>query len=317
MSIADLTAPVAPNKDRAFPSIWRLAVKSVNPIVCLNDGSSETPVYCVHPVTGDVVGLRDLARLLGDQRFYGIQVPREKMTRDFAASIEGMATHYVDLIVALQPNGPINLAGWSAGAIIALEMAKQLRQKGRDVPLLIALDGAPCNSGAGLKVWNPLYAIKLVQNMPRWIRDDRHQDWSLRGVVERIRTKLAIRFGLGAPALANIDTFDAETMQRLLDADGWAPGQKAFIHEMYKAMLDYVAEPYEGRVIVYETQTQPLYHLRQIGAVWTKLARDLEIVSLPGNHSGLVHQPTIGRIATHLKARLSSGVPLSAVKPQR
>ena len=303
MSIENVEPPtVASYEQREVASIWRLAIKNCNSLICLNNGPKKNPLYCVHPITGDVVGLRDLASLINGYRFYGIQVPSDRMNSEFSRTVEGMARYYVRLISDSEPEGPITLAGWSSGAIIALEMAHLLRAQGREIPLLIALDGAPCNSGGRLPIWHPLYALKLIWNLPRWIRDDRIQDWSLRGILQRLRSKLIIRFGMGSSTIANVDTLDAETIQRLFDADGWLPGQKSFIHAMYKAMLAYVPKPYEGRVIVYETRTQPLYHLRQIGVAWRQLATRVEVVSLPGNHSRLILPPTIGIIASHLSS---------------
>ena len=66
-----------------------------------------------------------------------------------------------------------------AGAIIAVQMAQQLCARGRDVPLLVALDGAPCNTGAGLGTRDPRYFMKLTANLPHWVRDDRTSDRSL------------------------------------------------------------------------------------------------------------------------------------------
>ncbi len=306
MSLCEPRSVDAHRPERVIAPIWRLALKRANPFVLLNEGRPECPIYCIHPISGDVVGLRDFAKLLGDQRFYGIQVPKEKMNAQFGGSIELIAETYVDLLVAFQPDGPFALAGWSAGAIIALEMARQLRGLGREVPLLVALDGAPCNTGAGLKVWYPLYTLKLIANLPRWIRDDREQDWSWRGIYNRLEGKLAMRFGIGGSALPNVQTMDAETVDGLMRSSGWTPDQKAFMYAMYKAMIGYVPAPYSGRVLVFETLTQPLYHLRQIGAAWRAIASSIEVVPLRGNHSGIVSEPTIGAVARHLTARMAA-----------
>ena len=86
---------------------------------------------------------RHLARILGpEQRFYGIQAPPEMHNAEFAVSIESMARYYLEALVAFQPEGPYLLGGWSAGSVIALEMAQLLKVSGRKVELLIALDGA-------------------------------------------------------------------------------------------------------------------------------------------------------------------------------
>ena len=294
---------------REVASIWRLTLKRVDPLVVLNRGSRDPHVYCIHPITGDVVGLQGFADHFGDLRLHAIQVPKDKMNGAFATSIEAIATRYVDLITKKQPEGPIHLVGWSAGAIIALEMARQLEVLGRSVPLLTALDGAPCNTGAGWRPWDPRYLLALAVNLPRWIKDDANQDWSLRGIVKRIEGKLAYRFGIGASSreasLSSQGTLDGETIRKLAESDGWQSDQKAFIHAIYKAMIDYVPKPYAGRVVVYETKTQPLVHLRQIGAAWNAIAPRTEIVPVEGNHTGMVADPAIGRIARDFLSKLA------------
>jgi thioesterase domain-containing protein len=256
--------------------------------------------------------MRYLSALLDEQRVYGIQVPKERMNAACAASIEAIAGHYVDLLLAHQPKGGINLAGWSAGAIIALEMARQLRARGREVPLLTALDGAPCNTGGGLKAWHPLYTLKVLANLPAWVRADMNEDWSLDGFKRRIEFKLAYMFGLGAdsaprqPVLNQTETLDAGLVTAKLNANPWSSEQKAFVHAMYQAMERYVPEPYAGRVLVFETRTQPLYHLRQVGAAWRKIAPLTEIVMLEGNHSEIVRDRAIEIVARHLGARLAA-----------
>jgi len=107
------------------------------------------------------------------------------------SSVEAMAQYYVQELTAFQPQGPYLLGGWSAGSTLALEMAQQLAASGRHVALLVALDGAPFNTGAGTSLWNPLYYGKLLWNFPRWVVDDLLEDFSMPRTVSRVRAKLA------------------------------------------------------------------------------------------------------------------------------
>ena len=287
----------------AAPSIWRLAVPAAKPIVAMNDGAVDRHLYCVHAVTGDGGGLDRFARHLGDLRLDGLQVPKREMTTHLAGTIETMARHHVALLEAFQPAGPINLIGWSAGAIVALEMAKQLAAQGRDVPLLVALDGAPCNTGGRLSPRDPRYLARLLANLPRWIRDDlASSDWSPSGIRARLAEKLAARRGDGA--LRTVGTLDGDTVEALIARPGWSSAQKAFVHAMYRAMAAYVPRPYAGRVLVFETRTQPLFHLRQVGAAWRAIASNVEIVPVPGNHSGLIGETTSAFLAEEMRRRL-------------
>ena len=285
----------------ATPTIWRLVAPKAAPIVVLNRGTCDPHVYCIHSVTGDVAGLAHLARGFGPLRLHGLQVPKQDMTLHLTSTIEAMARHHVALLDAFQPIGPVCLIGWSAGAILALEIAQQLRARGREVPLLVALDGAPCNTRAGLRPRDPRYVLRLIANLPRWLRDDRTSDWSIRGIRNRVSEKLAARRGASYP---DIDTLDSDAVASVVARPGWSPAQKAFVHMMYKAMAAYVPRRYDGQVLVFETRTQPLLHLRQVGAAWRAIGGTVEIVSVPGNHSGLIHERTSALLAREIQSRL-------------
>lgn len=283
-------------------TIWRLATLHAKPIIVMNEGNLDQHCYCIHSVTGDVAGLNGFASHFGSMRLHGIQVPKRDMTLHLDATIETMARRHVSLLENFQPRGPIRLIGWSAGAIVALEMAQQLRARGRDVPLLVALDGAPCNTGGGLRPHDPRYLLKLLGNLPRWIRDDRSSDWSLRGIRTRLSEKLAAR--RGCAALRDVDTLDATAVDSVISRPGWSPAQKGFVHMMYQASAAYVPQRYRGRVLVFETGTQPLSHLRQVGAAWRAISADCEIVPVQGNHSGFILEPTTGWLATETLLRI-------------
>lgn len=302
----DLTALDSEKAVSIVAPLWRLVSRRANAIVPLNSGSHGPAFYCVHSIGGDVTKFSDLTRLLGPEQIcYGIQVPRDKMTASFAGSIEAIAAQYVKAIVAFQPEGKIVLGGWSVGAVIALEMAQQLRAIGRDVPLLVALDGAPCNTKAGIRVWNPYYGWKLIRNLPRWIRDDQQHAWSFRSFIRRVVGKFAFHGQLRLPVIGR-QTLHADAVQDLLNSDGWSSGQTSFIRALYAATRDYIPGPYMGRVIVYEAKTQPLWHLLQVGAAWRTIAAQIEIMSLDGSHTSLLQAPAVGALAEDLRIRLAA-----------
>ena len=89
----------------------------------------------------------NLARTIGtDRRFLGVQLfdpsnPRQLPSR----GLEEIATDYVRLIRGAQPHGPYILFGLcTAGVDIAYEAARQLRQAGEPVALVVMADaGCP------------------------------------------------------------------------------------------------------------------------------------------------------------------------------
>jgi thioesterase domain-containing protein len=108
-------------------------------LVCMTKGSlQKQPIFCVHGADGKISYFRSLTDQLGaNQPFFGLlarglydkQPPRD--------SIEGMAEAYISAIEAVDPRGPYVVSGYSAGGVIAYEMARQILQSGRQVDLII------------------------------------------------------------------------------------------------------------------------------------------------------------------------------------
>jgi amino acid adenylation domain-containing protein/non-ribosomal peptide synthase protein (TIGR01720 family) len=109
-------------------------------LVPLQPHGSHAPFFCVHPGGGSVFCYLDLVRHLGmSYPVYGLQAP-EVEEGQAIASVQQLAAHYIAALQTVQPEGPYLLGGWSAGGIIAYEMACQLRYQGHDVALLCLFD---------------------------------------------------------------------------------------------------------------------------------------------------------------------------------
>jgi thioesterase domain-containing protein len=277
--------------------LWRLVSKKCETIVPLGGQGEGAPLYCVHSIGGDVWSFHLLAQKIGAERkIYGIQVPKSRMGEYFAKSIPGMASYYVDILTAFQPEGPILLGGWSAGSIIALEMAQMLRQRGRDVPLLMVLDGILRNTGAEISAWNPLYYWKLAENLPSWIADNISQGWGVRGVAARARRELKLTMASLLTRPKRGSTVDA-----FMDTSVLPPEQAAFARALFSALEDYVPQPYEGYTLIYAAKTQPLFHLLQIDAAWRKITRRMDVKHIDGTHLSMLHEPQVSDLANHLR----------------
>jgi amino acid adenylation domain-containing protein len=103
-------------------------------VVTLQPGGSQQPFFCVHPGQGTVLAYVDLARCLGsEQPFYGLESLGLYEENKPYSSVEEMATHYIEAMRTIQPQGPYNLGGWSFGGLVAFEMAQQLALQGQEV----------------------------------------------------------------------------------------------------------------------------------------------------------------------------------------
>ncbi|WP_434428218.1 thioesterase domain-containing protein [Nannocystis pusilla] len=96
------------------------------------------PFFCVHGIGGSAAGYAPLAARLGEtQPFYALQASLDDAP---PASLAALAGGYVAAIRQVQPEGPYRIGGWSFGAIVAQEMARQLEADGEQVTHLVLLD---------------------------------------------------------------------------------------------------------------------------------------------------------------------------------
>lgn len=141
----------------------RLEAGSDQSLVPVQESGTRPPLFMIAGVGGHVFAFHKFARLLGsDQPVYGVKAIGIDGTRPPPERIEDVAAEYVSEIVAARPVGPIVLSGYSIGAIIAYEVALQLRARGRQVPLLIAFDAS---APGYLKYSLPARAKLHLQNL--------------------------------------------------------------------------------------------------------------------------------------------------------
>ncbi|MGC2691766.1 MAG: amino acid adenylation domain-containing protein [Desulfobaccales bacterium] len=93
--------------------------------------------------------LPHLRRALGEEQpLYSLRSPLElndyKLLR---TGVQGLAAHYLQAIREVQGRGRYFLGGFSAGGVLAYEIARQMREEGDEVALLFLLDPTPYEPG--------------------------------------------------------------------------------------------------------------------------------------------------------------------------
>ena len=121
-------------------------------LVRIRPRGSRPPLFFLPGVGGMVSYLYPLAQQLGSaipvfafqaRGLDGKSAPHE--------TVEAMASHYVALLLEVQPHGPYHLAGHSFGGQVAFAMARILLERGYEIGLLAMIDTyAPGIASAGL-----------------------------------------------------------------------------------------------------------------------------------------------------------------------
>ena len=282
------------------PTVERLAVhlrrrgaggdrSALVPIGSAEGGPSLPPLFCVHPVGGEILCYAELARALpGSWPIYGLQTPQEP-----DSTLEGMARRYLGEVRQVQHEGPYRLAGWSLGGVVAFEMARQLHAEGQPVELLALIDPPPPQepdeegSEPNLGELAGLYIRDL------WSIRGRGDDLDL-GLVELPPEvdleALEELFGQAREAGLLPPDLELEEARRSFDR---------FVHNLL-ALRRYAPQPYAGPLLVLSAGEGPRGG-EAPSRGWDRLAAAVEAHVLPADHYGLLRHPVVHTLARHLE----------------
>ena len=114
----------------------RLAPHARSALIPLRTLGPKQPLFCVHDLESSAFLFAPLAGQLPDRPVYALTTPIGGPVGALPRSIEELSARYLDEIAHVAPGGPYALAGFCFGGVVALEMARQLQERGQQVTLL-------------------------------------------------------------------------------------------------------------------------------------------------------------------------------------
>lgn len=145
-----------------FPRVYDLAAaidrgtdsgpdRALEVLLPIRPTGASTPVFCVHPLSGFAWSYAALSPFINaDTPIYGLQSPYILESEGLPTSLDEYISRYLAEIVAVQPEGPYRLLGWSFGGLLAHGIATRLQESGRTVESLIMLDSMPTRVGGSI-----------------------------------------------------------------------------------------------------------------------------------------------------------------------
>lgn len=255
-------------------------------LVCLRASGNRPPLFCVHPAGGNSLGYGSLTNRLGpDQPVYAFEARGLDGRERPHQTIEEMASFYLETLRRVQPNGSIQLAGWSSGGLIAFEMARQLKNEGREVGSLSLFDTVvPAVEGEG----KPLTPRKVLRRLAQQIGLD------LRG-REDLQNKSADEL----PAL-----LIAEARAASLLPPGFGEAELRRLVRLYRIHVDasraFVPQSYPGRAILFRAAESVSKGELPAHLGWEGLASSIDLRIVPGDHNTLLREPHVKALADEL-----------------
>jgi len=243
------------------------------------------PVFMVHGAKGNILWFKPLAdRLRDGPPFYGVEAQGIDGSEPFLQTIEEMAQLYVKHIMTVDPIGPYRLIGYSAGGVIALEMADIIRKSGRSVEMLVMLD-----SLAPAEIAIPLSLLDKIRMIPR-MNPTYLMRYPFRRLKEIVRDW----------NLARAQRASGEGKSRIEELSDLS--EVAY----YQAQARYRPQGYEADIILYRARWSSVVFERA-GPLngWEKIVNgSIEVVPLDAYHSSLFEEPSIDVVASEMRRRL-------------
>ncbi|AHY58929.1 non-ribosomal peptide synthetase [Stenotrophomonas rhizophila] len=257
----------------------------LSPLIGLARGEpGRAPLFVVHPAGGIAWNYRDLARALQPARdVHGLQSPALDAAQPLPDSIDALAADYVARVLALQPNGPVHLLGWSVGGIIAQAMAVRLQALCRSVGELVLLDAYPSECWRAEPEPDPIAALRALLAIAGHDPDAHPELDSRARIMAFLRRGDSALGNLPEPVLDGVVRAVTGT-NRLIRAHHHAPYRGVLSH--VRAGRDHAARPYLQ------------------ASLWAPYAATIEAIELPFVHAELTGRDAVAQIAPWLSARL-------------
>jgi FkbH-like protein len=309
-----LTAPTIEKLGWALEN--RTGSKMVSALVPIQPLGSRPPFFCVHGARGKVLGFRSAALCLGlDQPYFGLQATDLEDHEVAGVTIEALAAKYLEAIRAEYPNGPYLLGGNCFGSLVALEMARMLREQHQEVALLALFD-PPQLSPRSFVRFAGITLRSVASQVGRMARRPLRENIAYLGtVIGNLRTIVEERWAGVFPARAQVGT--AETGPEVS-----IPRQ---IHNIFlanmRAVRMYQPQPYAGAVSLFLARENSALRNAICEAEWKNLAKGgVEVHIVPSSHGAFFDEPDVqafsAMFATAL-GRASRGAVIPARRVER
>jgi thioesterase domain-containing protein len=294
--IEELGYRVAPDGLVGSTTVAQLAdalgdnTQSVTSLVAIQPSGCSAPLFLVHDLNGGVGRYVELARRLGpDQPLWALRYTREHET------IESMAEQYLHEIRTVQAAGPYRLGGWCFGAVVALEIARQLHAADEEVTLLALI---------GISAFDFSHLVSASA----WRRYQKQGSSRLdRRILSHVSVARAMTVGQGT---AHLLRTAAGPVRRAARGRGSRASPQSACRAAFRR---YIPRAYDGRALLILAEMETAAYSDDPKADWRDLSSEgVDILVVPGGHEEVLVEPNIRVVGDHLRLKLAPSSALAA-----
>jgi acetoacetyl-CoA synthetase len=270
------------------------------PLVQMRAGSGGSPLFLVHSIWGDVLGMRQItAAMESDVPIYGIRARGLNPGEQPQGSVEEMAATYVELVRDVQPDGPYRLAGHSFGGLLAFEMARLLVEQGQEVDWLGIID-AELDAGAHTPARRWAHRLAVPFHYARA---------ALRQPARALRTLFReVIPGLVRRGFSRLQRDTALAESEATWMEGASDARQRLATHFIELAAAYRPRAYRGSMTYFLPTVRRFHLFADPLPVWHHItAGTIEIEQVPGPHVGMVSAEAGRVVAAQIDRHLSLG----------
>lgn len=269
-------------------------VKKWDVLVPIKTTGSRVPLFLIHGGGLNILLFKSISEYFDeDQPVYGIQALGLNHETNIPSTIESIAKRYVDEIVELYPEGPYAIAGYSLGGFMAFEMARQLKQMGKELKFVGIMDTYAGNNldEGGVLSRSVKKVARQFRKIPFFTKSfivNPKETYEYQKIVTQRRLEKIASSGTVIPK----DTFTE---------------YEAGIYRKYSDALDvFLLTPLDIEITLFRVEKR-LYFLDDLVYLgWGKFAlKGVKIEPVPGDHKTFLYPPNSQRFAQILQRSLN------------
>ena len=258
-------------------------------IVQLSDCKEGPPLVVMPGLNGELLYSKELVdRIEHRYNVVGLQPNLDPRFLETYADFGRMASEYVRILRAYQPQGPYRVLGYSYGGILSFEIARQLEEQGQAVDFCGVIDtGIEPDLSYRQLGSVAVHLARVSINLPRWIAASCGPG-NFRNTLSRANRKLGY---LGRSLLAR-----GKTKYTFEDEFGTKKShdhRRKVLGCLFQSFNEYKPKNYRGRVTLFRAVTRPLLNSLSPDLGWSGIATDVDVHSVPGDHETILHSAQI------------------------
>jgi thioesterase domain-containing protein len=285
-------------------------------LVLLRKGTEDAPVFLFAGLGANPNELADIAsRAHNPKAMIGVDFCRRDNEGRFPANVATMAERSCLAIRQLQPRGPYHLVGYSFGGLIALEVARLLRESGEEVAFLGMID-----TRYDSRFWpTAIFLRSQVRLIRRYLAVLWHLpptdairmlSYRARRFVTRFLSRQMANlhrvWGAFIIYVVSSELIDTELLQKWSQAfagitSSIPTASKADLASVDQhclmAMGNYRPKYYDGKITLFDAKNDnsvPEFGCEPV-ELWRPIASEIECRNIPGTHVSIVRDDVLVR----------------------